>query len=1046
MNRSRWIAQVIFQISLFLLVVGRVEIQAFDLKLGGKIENFFPVLLLATFLNCWGGGSPSRQVLISLRILWERFSVGLALIISGLLIGWGANLGYEASEQLLRFLLQIGTGCLLGLWLAQERSQYSLWIWIWLVALTVLQIRTPWGELSHPEMEGSFGHRNLQSAFYLLSFPILVLLIRVKQTKSGLIRMWCLVLFLSEIGFVLWSRSRSGLVGILAALGFWILYHYGKSLGDYLNLLLSQLGSCLPLNTNRQNATDTQYHPGVLIQNEGLSPQYHRFSRYALLGLVLLACLWIFPRFLLLGRELGNPYYLSRTGVWTAALEGLHNPQRWLVGTGMGEGYFWSIQESAMGNLNYRYRRGHHPHCLYLQWIYWGGITALMGWLFLVRSIHEIGKSKQENIFKTVLAACLMGYVILEFFETALKNTHLHALFWLDVTLLVSLLSAGQEEPDRKVVVSPGISNDPCRNQFLSIVLTFLPLLWAGLFGFPNLLALGLTLVSLVCLTRFPLPTPHHTEVFRILGILFYLQLLLPLIQWMDLSSWLLTGWVVTLGLVWYLQRNAIAAEWGRVSDQRIIPPAAVPLPSFPSFGALAFPLLVCLFVNFCFSISSLNIPTELKPYTGLGTLLGMALLWLSFWWWFPGCVLLCSWSLTDLTNLGFRRWLTLWLLLLGIFCFRMMTLGWALVMPPTVLEAWEQLLQKGNAIGCRSLEWSVQKQALASAVAQQDERLWIRWAKDANRDPRELSEAPSPLAAILAHGGYLTVPATEIIRGASAVGLAVTDQPLSVAVLYENGVLLRLLAGGQPEVHSYLPQSGACVHCCLDQAGQLLILESFGRVVRLDGTFTEVCPPPNQDRQPIFRRLDVDPQTGALWMLDLYGNLYHSDLTPRPPLQSGEGGSPWILDDRFRKVAIKDELAYDIARDIAITSDQKIALLDCYGQIWESSLAGQAVDGPHKKTHYWPSIPVGQSLQAVPGGYSLIDRYGGIYLSPFPMVVKGEDTLLKPGDYLFPLSLPRQEQDMIDHVFLPRERWSYLLTRAGKILTNHRWGKVWAE
>lgn len=101
-----------------------------------------------------------------------------------------------------------------------------------------------------------------------------------------------------------------------------------------------------------------------------------------------------------------------------------------------------------MGNLSQRYRRGHHPHCLYLQWLYWGGILALVGWFWILADLGAILKSRNMSWQEILLGSSLAGYVCLEIFETALKNGRIHTLFWLNASLLI-LLAIGRSGRQR---------------------------------------------------------------------------------------------------------------------------------------------------------------------------------------------------------------------------------------------------------------------------------------------------------------------------------------------------------------------------------------------------------------------------------------------------------------------------------------------------------------------------------------------------------------------------------------------------------------------
>jgi hypothetical protein len=381
----------------FLLVAGKVEV--FGLKMGGKIENLLPLLVLAWFLDRKAYPIPFRE----LTALWIP---GLFLIVSGLVIGFTMNPSTVALEELGRFGLQIATGIFLGAWIGGCLRSGSLWAVVWLVGLVVLQVRTPWHSLGHPALDGPFSHRNLQSAFYLLSFPVTLFAARTAgKGRSWGIQGLVSAILVSQAAFIAISKSRSGLLGVVIALGVaaWLAREHGWGSARKVWLPAAAL-ACLAL----------------------------------AIGMAL------FPRIKHIEAEFENPYVLSRSGIWSAAIEGFHEPVKWLVGTGMGDGYFWTIQESPMGNLNYRYRRGHHPHCLYLQWIYWGGILALIGWCQILRMIGASGRRSHASWEVCLLVACLLGFAGLEFVETTLRDPKVSVFFWLDLALLGCLSSTSE--------------------------------------------------------------------------------------------------------------------------------------------------------------------------------------------------------------------------------------------------------------------------------------------------------------------------------------------------------------------------------------------------------------------------------------------------------------------------------------------------------------------------------------------------------------------------------------------------------------------------
>lgn len=387
------LSDILFSLILFFLVVGRLESETLGIKIGGKIENLAVLVFVACFL------SDLRFVNIVWRVL-QIIQPGLFILVLGLVIGLSVNFSGDSLEELLRMALQALIGFILGYWIYDRYQVRNDWLIIISIGCLYLLINTPWTELKQPELEGSFGHRNLQSAFYVLSFPLLMSgFLRKGGMRSIPHRLGLGMLLLAQLVFVVISRSRSGLIGFLTLVLTWLIL--SRRCGHWRSLNLKYV------------------LPGLLI--------------------IVGAIIAVSPRFVGITNEIGNPYHLSRSGVWSAALEGFKQPQHFVVGVGMGEGYFKTIQESPMGNLNQRYRRGHHPHSLFLQWLYWGGIFALMGWFWILTDLGSLLKSRDLPWQVISIGASLAGFVCLELFETTLKNGRIHTLFWLNVCLLILL-------------------------------------------------------------------------------------------------------------------------------------------------------------------------------------------------------------------------------------------------------------------------------------------------------------------------------------------------------------------------------------------------------------------------------------------------------------------------------------------------------------------------------------------------------------------------------------------------------------------------------
>jgi hypothetical protein len=357
------------------------------------------------------------------------------------------------------------------------------------------------------------------------------------------------------------------------------------------------------------------------------------------------------------------------------------------------------------------------------------------------------------------------------------------------------------------------------------------------------------------------------------------------------------------------------------------------------------------------------------------------------------------------------------------------------------VSAEWERLLERTEKLGWQGMDFSARTKALASGISGND---WVRIAKGSAKDPVRGIEGTGLFWKMLARGGEAFGGDAALAADDSAVGMCINEKRSEIWTLSARGKLLRISEGR--EVFEVSPSSGSFVHCARGtpleewQRWEVLLLEADGRLLTYDPTLDrtiEICPSAYDEKPRIFRRLCIDPETGNAWALDLYGNLY------RDPSPKG-----WEIDKRFAEVCRRGNIDYDVARDITISQGGTIALLTCDGEIWSSSLDSSAIEGPVRETHYWPDHAVGQSIASHIGGHSLVDRYGGVYLSPYP---KGRDFESFKGTYLFPRSLPLKEEYLeagdavVDHAYLPDRRWVYLLTGRGRILTNHRWSKIWA-
>jgi hypothetical protein len=280
----------------------------------------------------------------------------------------------------------------------------------------LLLVRTPWTQLGNPDLEGPFTHRNIQAAFFLLSFPLLSAIVTRRDDWGDRLRYVGFLVVLSAGAFLLLSKSRAGVVGVGVA--------------AFILLL-------------------------VLIR-EGRASKRRVLWGAGLVGVAaVVAILFLIPRFRGFGQELGNPYHRSRAGIWVAAVEGWRAPSQYVLGIGMGDSFDRILLDSPTGNLNHRLRRAHYPHCLYFQWVYWGGVTSLLGWFFLMVPLW--GRFSRRGIAweARIFGACLLGYAVLEVFESALRDQRVSTLFWLDLVLF------GYLERDRTQNPPDGQLGDP---------------------------------------------------------------------------------------------------------------------------------------------------------------------------------------------------------------------------------------------------------------------------------------------------------------------------------------------------------------------------------------------------------------------------------------------------------------------------------------------------------------------------------------------------------------------------------------------------------
>ncbi len=303
-------------------------------------------------------------------------------------------------EDLLRFVGRFLVGLLLAEWLLNDRDSRAPWFWGFVLGFALLMLRTPWSELDNPNLEGPFPHRNIQAGFCILSIPLLSTPFigrgyRIDRRKAASI-----VALSAMCLFILLSKSRSALLALICA---------------------------------------TALIPFVLPRTMGRT---HPKSKWLVRGgatvALLVVMLSLLPRFQQFGQEVFDPYRRSRIPIWAAAVEGWNDPTVLLFGIGMEDSFDRILLDSPQGNLNYRYRKAHYPHGLIFQWLYWGGVTALLGWLALVA---RTAKKLFDGFLSPSRLTCglaLIAYFVLEVFESTFRDPRVGALFWLILFLFMT--------------------------------------------------------------------------------------------------------------------------------------------------------------------------------------------------------------------------------------------------------------------------------------------------------------------------------------------------------------------------------------------------------------------------------------------------------------------------------------------------------------------------------------------------------------------------------------------------------------------------------
>ncbi|MCA9409911.1 MAG: O-antigen ligase family protein [Candidatus Omnitrophica bacterium] len=399
------ISDAIYLTVLFFLAAGRIHLgwgERFDLKIGESIENLSVVLLLARFLRTdFDIGLPKK--------LTKALIPGFPLILIGLTVAGILHPTVETFEDILRFLGQFLVALLLVEWIVSARSARNKWFWAFLLGVIALNLRTPWTELSDPNLEGPFPHRNIQAGFSILAAPLLLMpLFGAREHRTVGKAALGLAAVLVLVAFILLSHSRSGMIALLA-IGVLVLFQI----------------------------------PRFLPSGGKGAVWVVRACAFLVLLVVVFAMV---PRFRQFGQELADPYRRSRIPIWAASVEAWKDPTILLFGIGMEDSFDRILLDTPQGNLNYRYRKAHYPHGLYLQWVYWGGMTALLGWVALIGGVGRRLAERPSRILPFLFGAALVGYFILEVFESALRDPRVAAMFWVDILLLFHFSGVGAEE------------------------------------------------------------------------------------------------------------------------------------------------------------------------------------------------------------------------------------------------------------------------------------------------------------------------------------------------------------------------------------------------------------------------------------------------------------------------------------------------------------------------------------------------------------------------------------------------------------------------
>lgn len=975
------VSDAVYSIVFFFLAAGRFQFElgpTLEIKIGGSPENLVFFLLVARWIR-------SDLPLQRLRGTLAAYLPGVLLILLGLCLSALLNPTSRTFEDLLRMAGQFAVGTLLAEWLIGSQQRREVWYWAFLLGVLALFLRTPWSELDDPNLEGPFSHRNVQAAFGLLAVPLLFLPSLRRGFRLGAHSAACLTAVGAIAAFLLLSRTRSALIALIV------------------------VGAVAALLVHRTPRWSDHSRAKWVI-------------RGAAAAALLLAIVALLPRFQQFGQELMDPYRRSRIPIWAAAVEGWRDPTVLLFGIGLEDSFDRILLDTPQGNLNYRYRKAHYPHGLYLQWVYWGGVTALLGWMVLGASTVKRLSAGALSPRTLLCGIFLIGYFFLEIFESAFREPRVAALFWLVLFLLHSRDGDSALETQTSSMVDwfkiPVLSetSSPWGKIVPAVVAAFLLLAVVFFSTFQVAASAGLLSALLLMLGW------RETRISISNGILlfaaggaFWGVLAFPFLAMAGESAVLGGGMLLAVvGVAITVVQSGLRQTNGSIWWFWAILAAT-----------LLTPLLLGAAPTLLLGLSPVHPPAELVPLEGWVTAAGAVFFWA-----------VCCLSTYPPPGPAPRRRVlygAVILMVIPLAAYRTFSLESTAMRlranEGATVEEWWSLCGKAMGWNFPGQVDRVLLAALRSEAVKDSPEKWIVLARELSRDAEsEIEDFPLALR-LLARGGRVWESGEETD---SAVGLEIDFDSRTVWVLTDSGRLFRI----REDLHEKVvtPEVGPFVHLTLGFDREPVLLEAGGRLLSVrEDRVEELLPSMYSPDVAYFLRLTVDPQRNLYWALDRFGVLYRSDLESRD----------WVRDDRFLPAAVTPDGEHPTAQDVAVSADGTLHFLNCFGEIWSSTSESTTLSGPDRGAHYFPDFPVAQSLSAEGGSLQIVDRYGGFYHSPYPT---DRETLRLRNSHLFPRSLPRRDPEVVDSVYNSRQRSLHLLTKSGRILTNKKWESFWAR